>query len=176
MRGEHTVSMSSTTCVFGSSPHARGTLLTRSLGKPEKRIIPACAGNTQSDVFARPRDSDHPRMRGEHALCGTPAITSDGSSPHARGTPRGCRFDPDPIRIIPACAGNTAARRQARSPIPDHPRMRGEHAIRWQRRYRQLGSSPHARGTPVRTRVWCTQCRIIPACAGNTPRLPLRWR
>ena len=52
--------------------------------------------------------------------------------------------------------------------VGDHPRMRGEHALRMAARLAKRGSSPHARGA--------RQCRslkrgvlgIIPACAGST--------
>ena len=36
-------------------------------------------------------------------------ITLDGSSPLSRGIPVGLSRGPDPIRIIPALAGNTGA-------------------------------------------------------------------
>ena len=130
------------------------------------RFIPACAGNTTSIVRRmRPRPGSsphargtprptrrrrrarpvHPRMRGEHATSALLRRRRFGSSPHARGTrPRARRVEPV-LRFIPACAGNTAIRRdwsdrvrrfipacagntrrpwRSRSPV--HPRMRGE--------------------------------------------------
>ena len=107
-------------------------------------------------------------MRGEHGCLDAGAYEREGSSPHARGArhmhQRGGRVG----RIIPACAGSTAANWSRTRCGRDHPRMRGEHCrervsyTMWQ------GSSPHARGArPARhgDRDWPG---IIPACAGST--------
>ncbi|KFI48488.1 hypothetical protein BBOU_0617 [Bifidobacterium boum] len=91
-----------------------------------------------------------------------------GSSPHARGTL--CRFAKCPILrgIIPACAGNTLSNRADVIVIWDHPRMRGEHMSCSDTMMPILGSSPHARGTPVACWLVVAAEGIIPACAGNT--------
>src|SRR5690606_6797328 len=87
MRGEHTASHGAARGPTGSSPHARGTRSNDPPRRPDRRLIPACAGNTMRRSVV--------------------SISVDGSSPHARGTPldgarrRGAR------RLIPACAGNT---------------------------------------------------------------------
>ena len=93
---------------------------------------------------------DHPRIRGEHSA----------------SVGRGCSI----LRIIPAYAGSTGDRMQARGPHPgssphtrgarsscrrprlplrDHPRIRGEHVV---------SQAPNLYGG-----------RIIPAYAGSTP-------
>ena len=46
--------------------------------------------------------------------------------------------------------------------------MRGEHATSGGVSMRQIGSPPHARGTPVRRRREWQSAGITPACAGNT--------
>ena len=66
------------------------------------------------------------------------------------------------------CAGNTLPRRLPAPSAWDHPRMRGEHLVALQFRQRQLGSSPHARGTPSCADHEIPWSGIIPACAGNT--------
>ena len=73
-----------------------------------------------------------------------------GSSPHARGLHRRPGRGPHILRIIPACAGFTAATGAPNSPHSDHPRMRGVYSVP-----RQAGKSF----------LW-----IIPACAGFTRR------
>ena len=48
-----------------------------------------------------------------------------------------------------------------------HPRMRGERLSRIEAASWAIGSSPHARGTPLNLKVWPIEERFIPACAGN---------
>ena len=84
--GEHIAFVPAITVVVGSSPRMRGT--PRRMGRairPEG-IIPAYAGNTQSETTSRWRSRDHPRVCGEHD---PPVNGSDsfvGSSPRMRGT------------------------------------------------------------------------------------------
>ena len=168
MRGEHSGSFGGVRNSAGSSPHARGTL-----GNPPGRtqihgIIPACAGNTERKASRNARRGDHPRMRGEHDHHPKHRSGHVGSSPHARGTRRHqyqCQRQPG---IIPACAGNTASHTPTSRRRWDHPRMRGEHPSSARIPLRQLGSSPHARGTQVNVTADQTPGGIIPACAGNT--------
>ena len=159
MRGEHRFESVSSLHEWGSSPHARGTLLGLSCGVSLEGIIPACAGNT--------------------GLCEVGCYDEWGSSPHARGT-RGdvsaCRLPPG---IIPACAGNTGRRRPVRWLRRDHPRMRGEHDVEVVVLVHFRGSSPHARGTRWSFCFSFHCLGIIPACAGNTRRgrcTCCRWR
>ena len=74
------------------------------------------------------------------------------------------------IGIIPACAGNTRCWTGGSGSGGDHPRVCGEHMIRFQRRSRFLGSSPRVRGTRRRRCSRSAGVGIIPACAGNTAR------
>ena len=48
MRGEHTAGGFFATNPWGSSPHARGALVSNIDEIPAKGIIPACAGSTDS--------------------------------------------------------------------------------------------------------------------------------
>ena len=86
MRGEHTLYQSGAVLVWGSSPHARGTLTSASLAGQQLGIIPACAGNTPLGRRVRAAAGDHPRMRGEHRHVTLSVLPACGSSPHARGT------------------------------------------------------------------------------------------
>ena len=86
-------------------------------------------------------------MRGEHITYGVEGATSQGSSPHARGTRV---FHPTTAQnwgIIPACAGNTPIITIRVIRGRDHPRMRGEHLFIAEVVNGMAGSSPHARGT-----------------------------
>ena len=73
----------------GSSPLARGTLQREALGLALARFIPARAGNTTPPArWGRPPPV-HPRSRGEHQVVSPHDLRRTGSSPLARGTPRG---------------------------------------------------------------------------------------
>ena len=71
-------------------------------------------------------------------------------------------------RFIPACAGNTRGTGLRALAVAVHPRMRGEHFDLHVAQRREVGSSPHARGTPEHRGCERAQRRFIPACAGNT--------
>ena len=91
-----------------------------------------------------------------------------GSSPQARGTLGSrCRALSN-HRIIPAGAGNTPHDRRHDAGTADHPRRRGEHVVVMPWKVNLTGSSPQARGTPVRGTASAGGDRIIPAGAGNT--------
>ena len=172
MRGEHLFAYCATHSPQGSSPHARGTRFhVREVVEPFG-IIPACAGNTWCLVCWCCVGWDHPRMRGEHVRTAWRRLGNRGSSPHARGTPRGRLESRGPVGIIPACAGNTRWASGIPRRCRDHPRMRGEHKFEACVRIGVEGSSPHARGTRPPVRVSIRPLGIIPACAGNT----VRWR
>ena len=152
----------------GSSPHARGARSALAHDGRNPRLIPACAGSTTPSATAFPASRAHPRMRGEHALSCSSSSTRAGSSPHARGArPQAQR--PFPLRgLIPACAGSTRCRAQARRHVPAHPRMRGEHDRPTDSPTRICGSSPHARGAHLGCPDAAGELRLIPACAGST--------
>jgi len=156
----------------GSSPHARGTLTSiasicgactvhpRMRGE-HYRCLYRCLYRSGSSPHARGTHINsfiryycwlvHPRMRGEHRNIRKAKREVTGSSPHARGTP--------PLALILHCHSSV------------HPRMRGEHGRHIEDFYTGLrfipacagntytpiaraavarGSSPHARGTPLR--------------------------
>ena len=71
---------------------------------------------------------DHPRMCGEHVPYCAMAVSYWGSSPHVRGAQRAREGGPLGPRIIPACAGSTAAVDCDFPGHRDHPRMCGEHS------------------------------------------------
>ena len=153
MRGEHVASSLSDAKSSGSSPHARGTLNNRGLQPLQRRLIPACAGNTPRASPGVSSPGAHPRMRGEHTTLYDSEALTPGSSPHARGTRLVWRCGGARGGLIPACAGNTGGG--------------GDGCIN------VAGSSPHARGTLGPAGRSRTAQRLIPACAGNTVNQPL---
>ena len=167
MRGERQWMHAAALALDGSSPHARGTHSMDASVDRHHRFIPACAGNAREQCRRGRLRSVHPRMRGERALTIGGAVLAAGSSPHARGTPRGARADRFPGRFIPACAGNARFPFRKSSEYTVHPRMRGERVSVGLDAARSSGSSPHARGTRLRAQLVRAGGRFIPACAGN---------
>ena len=92
----------------------------------------------------------------------------DGSSPLARGTPQSRENSFCITRLIPARAGNTPWRGRSANIRAAHPRSRGEHIPTHFLPTPFLGSSPLARGTPLRVKPISPTRRLIPARAGNT--------
>ena len=154
---------------YGSSPLARGLLVSDPLGAVETRIIPARAGFTTCGCGGGCGGGDHPRSRGVYAQGAEHVVPVIGSSPLARGL----RLLASPARtlggIIPARAGFTASRPPYPPRGPDHPRSRGVYpsAVRAWRTV--AGSSPLARGLLHREDKHDANLRIIPARAGFTP-------
>ena len=154
---------------LGSSPHTRGARLP--LGAPAwaAGIIPAYAGSTALDVQDGLKWRDHPRIRGEHATGSTTSKPRRGSSPHTRGAPDQPVGAALLTGIIPAYAGSTWFRERPTASAADHPRIRGEHALRVRGDFQGVGSSPHTRGALLFDRPLVDRRRIIPAYAGSTP-------
>ena len=73
----------------------------------DKRLIPARAGNTASNVAQLSVHSAHPRSRGEHRFTSPETVICPGSSPLARGTQSDEMAEDAGFRLIPARAGNT---------------------------------------------------------------------
>ena len=152
-RGEHNPSLTLIGAVIGSSPLARGTPAARSVSKPQLRLIPARAGNTDCSDWLSPRAPAHPRSRGEHSGAITSPSAMVGSSPLARGTRAAEERQRIRFRLIPARAGNTPCRVPGRSGYPAHPRSRGEHTSIGLMGAVPPGSSPLARGTLAESRA-----------------------
>ena len=172
--GEHKRLPRTHTTRPGSSPRMRGTLQ-RSLDMWYFiGIIPAYAGNTQSNTMRGASVWDHPRVCGEH-LTGNPYLLMvQGSSPRMRGTLGFSVTNTNDAGIIPAYAGNTWRPSSNLRCVRDHPRVCGEHEAFGTSASKAQGSSPRMRGTlvariPEEIRGW-----IIPAYAGNTIPQPAR--
>ena len=153
---------------WGSSPLARGTLVSRNPLETVVGLIPARAGNTPPRQQSQNPTLAHPRSRGEHPAKTAVAEPDPGSSPLARGTREGFSCEALEVGLIPARAGNTQSTGMSHRGRWAHPRSRGEHlAGRWRRRARS-GSSPLARGTPSGAVGGGYGDGLIPARAGNT--------
>ena len=149
-RGVYVRCTTSSATHSGSSPLARG-LLSCAWGMiPRPRIIPARAGFTCCTRSGRPSEPDHPRSRGVYRFHFHGPLSDLGSSPLARGLRLGGRVLGGRTGIIPARAGFTSVPQVRRPPPADHPRSRGVYSQHPTFPVRRNGSSPLARGLPLR--------------------------
>ena len=132
----------------GSSPLARGLLISAWRPCVRSRIIPARAGFTDESRWRHSRVRDHPRSRGVYHRISQDDITH--------------------VRIIPARAGFT--RSMTCSPLCawDHPRSRGVYSAIFALIPAIAGSSPLARGLLGQSGGEAFNYGIIPARAGFT--------
>jgi len=70
-------------------------------------LIPACAGQTFSHGGVSSSGGAHPRVCGADFFGNTTSGSSRGSSPRVRGRHSNMRPLEQPLRLIPACAGQT---------------------------------------------------------------------
>ena len=152
---------------IGSSPRVRGT---GSFTDPlirQSRFIPACAGNSDLIEPSGQLSAVHPRVCGEQMTRRDERREGGGSSPRVRGTVHASAPIQAIARFIPACAGNSDLRAQARPALAVHPRVCGEQFRKKLNGCAGNGSSPRVRGTGALPALGISKRRFIPACAGN---------
>ena len=155
----------------GSSPRVRGKHAHRASRTDFHGLIPACAGKTRGPKSRTGRVPAHPRVCGENLTPSGRLVIDGGSSPRVRGKPLTLEGCVQAGRLIPACAGKTAAGSTRRPRRPAHPRVCGENALSDMGAYTGDGSSPRVRGKPAQRVAVDLVGGLIPACAGKT-RLP----
>ena len=152
----------------GTSPRARGKLVSCCPRSRLHRNIPACAGKTQDQYFFASCCGEHPRVRGENDARAVYHAAEEGTSPRARGklsiAEPFCRGK----RNIPACAGKTVPHCGRTVINKEHPRVRGENGCLVGPPWTFQGTSPRARGKLRSTGQCVVVSRNIPACAGKT--------
>ena len=166
--GEQSRMAASSVLSAGSSPRVRGTEILVGLRTPERRVIPAGAGNRRPAWFLTIRVAGHPRGCGEQAVLPPPMAQRTGSSPRVRGTGPGLRWAAGHDRVIPAGAGNSVTAGDMWTGSAGHPRGCGEQATTRAGSCQRSGSSPRVRGTDGPEREQRPDRRVIPAGAGNS--------
>ena len=170
--GEQRLSAPSVFTEAGSSPRVRGTGRRQERQGGVGRFIPACAGNSGNVGEGFKGQAVHPRVCGEQDFMEARTLIEAGSSPRVRGTEfTGCQTA-TACRFIPACAGNSAVCDAGLSADAVHPRVCGEQFRAARVKRIHAGSSPRVRGTDQIDTMKCRRGRFIPACAGNSGRLP----
>ncbi len=151
----------------GLSPHARGNLVPRDLGKTARGSIPACAGEPLTTARQPCCPGVYPRMRGGTPFSSKVSANETGLSPHARGNLAYAGDWGSPRGSIPACAGEPAVAGLAAGSLGVYPRMRGGTGTLQDTEIDIKGLSPHARGNRAGALVQVAQHGSIPACAGE---------
>ena len=149
-RGEHPTTVWIAPNAAGSSPQARGAPAPRHRLTRGWRLIPAGAGSTPRMRRGVTPPRAHPRRRGEHEHVIRDLVELNGSSPQARGAQGVFPGGPGVGGLIPAGAGSTLLARSRGRGRTAHPRRRGEHLLWVELPANALGSSPQARGAPIR--------------------------
>ena len=159
----------------GLSPRARGNPARARPPMPLCGSIPACAGEPHGRIVEFTIGKVYPRVRGGTKPTLSRFTRCKGLSPRARGNPEFLALANAWRGSIPACAGEPAAMRQARSLMPVYPRVRGGTVTHPGAGTSSKGLSPRARGNPNPLRGVGLSARSIPACAGE-PIAAAQWR
>ena len=123
--GANLESNASSCCATGSSPRMRGKLRYCRQTPPDRRIIPAHAGQTRPRWPEPISPTDHPRACGANDHPALQTVILLGSSPRMRGKLHHGAVDACAERIIPAHAGQTRRSAELRVRTSDHPRACG---------------------------------------------------
>ena len=134
----------------GSSPLARGGRHAPDCPPHVNGLIPARAGRTPRRSTRACGCGAHPRSRGADYEPAGVVHKGEGSSPLARGGQRGKVILSTFTGLIPARAGRTPLARSSPRRCRAHPRSRGADAGVTTRGGGAPGSSPLARGGPLR--------------------------
>ena len=168
VRGEHTSSSSKFWASVGPSPRAWGAHLEQLEILGVRRTIPTCVGSTPRAARNSGRPSDHPHVRGEHALTLSGVTEVTGPSPRAWGAHLEQLEILGVRRTIPTCVGSTRAEASGTAAQPDHPHVRGEHDPLVEDILMRDGPSPRAWGARVVRVSTPLVVRTIPTCVGST--------
>ena len=130
LRGEKPATAALKRSRQGSPPLTRGKVFFLPLFLAGRRITPAYAGKSVCTPDFSTYIEDHPRLRGEKSHRRTARSFRAGSPPLTRGKVRTILNRSQLTRITPAYAGKRKIWAPETSHRKDHPRLRGEKALR----------------------------------------------
>ena len=156
---------------WGSPPLTRGKVGRLFCPAQLLGITPAYAGKRGRSRLPQAVTRDHPRLRGEKHTRGFSYLYGTGSPPLTRG--KGADLRQVLLRpgITPAYAGKRPFSASRCRGFWDHPRLRGEKALRRRRFHPGAGSPPLTRGKAQGRDTVCKTLRITPAYAGKRRKL-----
>ncbi len=175
MRGDPPIMGRGNTCVFGSTPHARGSTPSVKDSRVGLIVYPACAGIHPGRGSMSSLKIRLPRMRGDPPRPGDVRDRQGRSTPHARGSTRVLPAVELADDVYPACAGIHHTLPPKDTKAECLPRMRGDPPVRRTLRKRSVRSTPHARGSTVLFSTVGTFDIVYPACAGIHRKYMLPW-
>ncbi len=149
-----------------STPHARGSTLEAEREAARERVYPACAGIHLEKALADRISFGLPRMRGDPPLSAGDLHRHLRSTPHARGSTWIEEEYGEKRKVYPACAGIHPTSMHGSGTGPRLPRMRGDPPDEFQRKTKEVASTPHARGSTRHRQAHRGAGWVYPACAG----------
>ncbi len=153
---------------LGLSPLARGNLESEPPCQGQAGPIPARAGESGRWTAQLLTAWAYPRSRGGITLAPPRSQSSRGLSPLARGNLPSPRIKANPLRPIPARAGESYSATSSALIFAAYPRSRGGIASRTFFCAGVKGLSPLARGNPEGEYAKALAIRPIPARAGES--------
>ena len=105
-------------------------------------------------------------MRGDPPCSPLEFVATISSTPHARGSTQIEQILEHIYPVYPACAGIHLLVVDTLFSRGRLPRMRGDPPLPWQEIVRRYESTPHARGSTLKTRAEPDGQDVYPACAG----------
>ena len=137
--------------------------------------IPACAGEPDQTWRKVRAYGAYPRLRGGTEPTFNGLFSVEGLSPLARGNPVLGQRRLEPVRPIPACAGEPRPPLRRRGAAWAYPRLRGGTTGSARLLILKPGLSPLARGNRLPLPPRWTSWGPIPACAGEPSSRTWVW-
>ncbi len=169
MRGDPPTMSTALQAIPESTPHARGSTVSRFISLPNASVYPACAGIHRTLSLVILDSFGLPRMRGDPPLENPYNLEDNESTPHARGSTPRTGGTQNRGNVYPACAGIHPLVFTEFFILVGLPRMRGDPPHLYCQGAPHTLSTPHARGSTPKSLPLPLPSKVYPACAGIHP-------